>query len=78
MSVSGVLLLKRQLVIYMLCIINIHDKEEFTKAVNKNEKGLYWRLSEEHRKLWCEYHGKNCMFQMLCITCHKNKTNEER
>ena len=56
----------------------IHDKEEFTKGVNKNEKGLYWRLSEEHRKLWCEYHGKNCMFQMLCITCHKNKTNEER
>jgi hypothetical protein len=56
----------------------IHDKEEFTKGVNKNEKGLYWRLSQEHRKLWCEYHGKNCMFQMLCITCHKNKTNEER
>ena len=56
----------------------IYDKEEFTKGVNKNEKGLYWRLSEKHRKLWCEYHGKNCDFQMLCVTCHKNKTNEER
>ena len=56
----------------------IYDKEEFTKGVNKNEKGLYWRLSEKHRKLWREYHGKNCAFQMLCVTCHRNKTNEER
>ena len=56
----------------------IQNRDEFIKGINKNEKGLYWRLKEEHRKLWCNYHAEHAEFQMLCKPCHYAKTKEER
>jgi len=32
----------------------IYNKEEFKKSMNKEIQGLYWRLREDHRKIWRE------------------------
>ena len=56
----------------------IHDRQEFINSIDKNEKGFYWRLREEHKKLWCDYHEAHADFQMLCKPCHYAKTKEER
>ena len=56
----------------------IHDREEFKKSMNKEVQGLYWRLREDHRKIWREYHKQHAKFQLLCKECHKSKTKEER
>ena len=56
----------------------IHDREEFKKSMNKEVQGLYWRLREDHRKIWREYHKQHAKFQLLCKECHYAKTKEER
>ena len=56
----------------------IYNKEEFKKSINKEIQGLYWRLREDHRKIWREYHKKHAKFQLLCKECHRLKTARER
>ena len=56
----------------------IYDKEEFKKSMNKEIQGLYWRLREDHRKIWREYHKQPAKFQLLCKECHRFKTASER
>ena len=56
----------------------IHNKEEFKKSMSKEVQGLYWRLREDHRKIWTAYHEQHAKFQLLCKECHKNKTKKER
>ena len=55
-----------------------HNEDEFKKAINKEEQGLYWRLRKDHRKIWCEYHKKHAEFQLLCKECHRLKTAGEK
>ena len=43
----------------------IYDKEEFTKGVNKNEKGLYWRYIVKN----IENCGVNIMVKIVCFKC---------
>ena len=56
----------------------IYDKEEFKKSMNKEIQGLYWRLREDHRKIWREYHKQQAKFKLLCKECHRFKTASER
>ena len=56
----------------------IYNKEEFKKSMNKEIQGLYWRLREDHRKTWQEYHKQHAKFQLLCKECHRLKTARER
>ena len=56
----------------------IHNREEFKKSMNKEIQGLYWRLREDHRKTWQEYHKQHAKFQLLCKECHRLKTASER
>ena len=56
----------------------IYDREEFKKSMNKEIQGLYWRLREDHRKIWQEYHKQHAKFQLLCKECHRLKTAGER
>ena len=63
---------------YIDSFFTIHDREEFKKSMNKEVQGLYWRLREDHRKIWREYHKQHAKFQLLCKECHKSKTKRRK
>ena len=54
---------------------NDYDEEYLLKSVNKhNNEDIWYFINPGMKESWIEYHLHNSYLQLLCVTCHKNKT----
>ena len=54
---------------------NNYDEEYLLKSVNKhNNEDIWYFINPGMKESWIEYHLHNSYLQLLCVTCHKNKT----
>ena len=54
---------------------NNYKKDYIFNAVGKASHTDIWYFTDlEIKNNWIKYHLNNCNLQLLCVTCHKNKT----
>jgi len=58
---------------------NNYDEEYLLKSVNKhNNEDIWYFINPGMKESWIEYHLHNSYLQLLCVTCHKNKTYRKK
>ena len=59
--------------------IKNYEEEILIKSVYKDHTGDLWYFTDEKIKQeWCKYHKENAKLQLLCKTCHKDKTYKRK